>query len=73
MGEEEKTKMLGLMKFWLFGTFIIIFAAVTVYTGAAVGTGLDILGEANYWYAMVLTAALCVAWYFVYRWYLNRK
>ena len=73
MGEEEKTKMLGLMKFWLFGTFIIIFAAATVYTGVAVGTGLDILGQPNYWYAMGITAVLCVIWYYVYRGYLNRK
>ena len=73
MGEEEKTKMLGLMKFWLFGTFIIIFAATTVYTGGALGLGLLIMQEAFYWYAMVITAALCVAWYYVYRWYLNRK
>lgn len=73
MGDEEKSKMLGLMRFWLFGTFIIIFAATTIYIGGALGLGLGILGEPFYWYAMVITAALCVAWFYVYRWYLNRQ
>ncbi|HLB45832.1 MAG TPA: hypothetical protein VJL59_02290 [Anaerolineales bacterium] len=68
---EDKTKMLKLMRFWLFGTFIIVFAAVTVYAGQLVG--LEIMKEANYWYIIVATAALCVAAYFGYQWWLNRK
>ncbi len=72
MSEEEKTKMLGLMKFWLFGTFIIIFAATTIFTGGAMGLGLEILKQTGYWMAMVVTALLCVIWFYVYRWYLNR-
>jgi hypothetical protein len=68
----DKTKLLNLMRFWLFGTFIIVFAAVTVYILAVTGAdwmkvlsaGLPIWG---------LTAVLCVIWYFVYQWYLNRK
>lgn len=70
---DEKEKLLGLMKFWLFGTFIIIFTASTIYSGAAVGTGTLIFGQLNYWIAMVVTAGLCVLWYFVYKWYLDRK
>ncbi len=72
MNDEEKNKMTKLMKFWLFGTFIIFFAATTVYTGGALGLGMKILQQPNYWYAMIGTAALCVVWFYVYRWYLNR-
>jgi hypothetical protein len=72
MSEEEKNKMLGLMKFWLFGTFIIIFAATTIFTGGALGLGLEIIMQTGFWMAMIVTALLCVIWFYVYRWYLNR-
>jgi len=68
--KPSKLSLLKLMRFWLFGTFIIVFAAVTVYIGlfaswsTALVKGLPIWG---------LTAVLCVLWYFVYQWYLNRK
>ena len=70
---DEKTKMLNLMKFWLFGTFIIIFTAATVFVGKVMGTGLLILRELYYWLAMIIAAALCVACYYGYKWWLNRK
>jgi Mn2+/Fe2+ NRAMP family transporter len=70
---DEKTKRLNLMKFWLFGTFIIIFAAATAYVGIALGTGLQILGQLNYWIAIIITAVLCVAFYYGYKWWLDRK
>ncbi len=70
---NDKEKMLGLMRFWLFGTFIIIFAATTIYLGGAVGVGSGILFEPNYWISMVVTAGLCVGWYFVYKWYMGRQ
>ena len=66
----QKSDLLALMRFWLFGTYIIVFAAVTIYIGLftswqqALSKGLPIWG---------LTAVLCVAWYFLYQWYLNRK
>ena len=69
---DEKEKMLGLMRFWLFGTFLIIFVASTVYIGGAVGTGLMIFSQPNYWFSLIITAVLCIAWYYVYKWYLNR-
>ncbi len=69
----EKDKMLGLMRFWLFGTFVIVFVATTIYTGGALGLGLAIFGQPNFWLAMGLTAVLCVIWYYIYSWYLNRK
>ncbi|MBN2503117.1 MAG: hypothetical protein JXB38_20235 [Anaerolineales bacterium] len=70
---NDLEKNLKLMRFWLFGTFVIIFVAATVYVGGAVGTGLVILGELNYWLAMIIAAALCVLWYYIYKWYLTRK
>lgn len=71
MMDDNKTKMLKLMRFWLFGTFIIVFAAVTVYAGMIVG--LEIMKETGYWIIIVSTAVLCVAAYFGYNWWLNRK
>lgn len=68
---EEKTKLLKLMRFWLFGTFIIVYAAVTVYAGMWVG--LEILRELNYWLIIGVTAVLCVGLYFGYQWWLGRK
>ena len=70
---DEKEKMLKLMRFWLFGTFLIIFVAVAIYVGGAIGLGLAILGEANFWLAFVVTAVLCVLWYYLYKWYLDKK
>ncbi len=69
----DKDKMLGLMRFWLFGTFIIVFAATTVYTGGAVQMGLEVLKQPNYWISMAVVAVLCVVWYYVYKWYLDRQ
>ena len=68
----EKGKLLNLMRFWLFGTFVIVFAAITAYIamlnnaniGQALLKGLPIWG---------LTAILCIIWYFFYQWYLGRK
>jgi hypothetical protein len=69
---EEKAKLLNLMKFWLFGTFVIVWAAITLYIGIftnkdwwlAVRTGFPIWG---------IVGALCIVFYFVYRTYLSRK
>jgi hypothetical protein len=68
----EKEKLLNLMRFWLFGTFIIVFAATFMYVGMftnrdwvlAITTSLPIWG---------VTGILCVVWYYVYKWYTNRK
>jgi hypothetical protein len=68
---EDKTKVLKLMRFWLFGTFMIVFAAVTIYAGMLVGT--PILREPNYWFIVGSTAVLCVGTYFGYQWWISRK
>ena len=69
---DENTKKLGLMRFWLFGAYIIILVAVTVYLVAGLGLGTPIFREINYWLAWVIVAVLFVAAYYGYRWYLNR-
>lgn len=69
---ERKTKLLNLFRFWLFGTFVIVWAAMTMYIGlftsqdwmAAIRAGLPIWGT---------IAVLCVAWYFVYQTWLKRQ
>ncbi|MBI3361611.1 MAG: hypothetical protein HY023_10945 [Chloroflexi bacterium] len=71
MMTDDKTKMLKLMRFWLFGTFVIVYAAVTVYAGYFVG--LEIMKQTGYWIIIGVTAVMCVAVYFVYVWWLNRK
>jgi uncharacterized membrane protein YqjE len=73
MNAEEKQKKLKLMRYWLFGIFVIIFAAFTVYIGGVLGLGLLIMQERNYWLAIIATAVLCVAAYYLYKWYLGRK
>jgi len=68
----DRSKLLGLMRYWLFGTFVIVFTATTLYIGlfsrpdwtAALNAGLPIWG---------ITALLCIAWYYVYKWYIGRK
>ena len=70
---EENNQKLNLMRFWLFGTFIIIWAAVSVYLGGVLGLGMRILGELNFWIAFVVTAVLCVLWYYLYKWILGRQ
>jgi len=68
---DPKQKRLRLMRFWLFGSFLIIWAAVTAYialfTGnamAAIVAGLPIWGIAG-------VAAIIL--YFVYKAIVNRQ
>ncbi|MCD6402185.1 MAG: hypothetical protein J7L73_09680, partial [Anaerolineales bacterium] len=68
---KDPDKMLKLMKFWLFGTFVIIFAAAAVYVGGVLGTGLLILGQWRFWAAMLIAAVLCIAWYYIYKSYIT--
>lgn len=70
---EEKEKKLNLMRFWLFGTFVIIWAAALVYIGGVLGLGLAIFGTLNFWIAFVVTAILCFVWYYLYKWVLERQ
>ncbi len=67
----DKEKMLKMMRFWLFGTFIIVFAAVTLYAGMWVGSA--IFSQANYWLIIAVTAVLCVVGYYGYKAYLDKQ
>ena len=67
---EEHTKRLRLMRVWLFGTLVIVAAAVAVYGGLFAGVA--ILLSTGYWLIVGITAVLCVAAYFGYQWWLKR-
>ncbi len=69
---EQENKLTKLMRFWLFGTFVITFVAVTIYGGMF--GGMAIFRETNYWFIQGIVAVACVAIYFGYsRWWLKRK
>ena len=67
-------KLLNLMRFWLFGTFVMISAATT--TGAWLFSIADpdpLTALRVSWPGWAVTAVLCVATYYGYKWYLGRK
>ena len=69
---EDSFTLLALMRFWLFGTFLIVWAALTIFIGLfsnrdwwlAIRAGFPIWG---------IVGALCIIWYFAYKFYLGRK
>ena len=65
---EDKLRM---MRFWLFGTFVILFAAITAYFGYI--AGLAIFKNLYYWIFIVVAAVLCVAGFYIYKSYLGKK
>ena len=71
---EDKEKRLNLMRFWLFGTFVIVWAATFAFAYlwiAPVGADFRdvVITALTVW---VITAVLAVVWYFGYRWWLGR-
>ena len=71
---DDKEKRLNLMRFWLFGTFVIVWAATFAFTYlwiAPVGADfMDVVITAlPVW---VVTAVLAVIWYIGYKWWLGR-
>ena len=69
---EEKSKLLKLMRFWLFSTFIIVFVAVNIYAG--------IFANQDWMLALTktfpiwgITGVLCIIWFFVYKAILKRR
>ena len=69
----DKEKSLALWRFWLFGIYVIVFAAVTVFVGGVLRTGFLIMREPYFWLLWVVLAILFVVWYYIYKAYLNRK
>ena len=71
---EDKAKRLNLMRFWLFGTFVIVWAATFTFTylwtAPMSASIMDVVKIAlPVW---VITAVLAVVWYFGYKWWLTR-
>ena len=69
---DEKTKKLKLMRFWLFGVFVIVFAALTAFLYMPAAGDL-VLAITSAWYIWLIVAVLCVLAYYIYKWILNRK
>jgi hypothetical protein len=71
---EDKAKRLNLMRFWLFGTFVIVWAATFTFTylwtAPASASIMDVVKVAlPIW---IITAVLAVVWYLGYKWWLGR-
>jgi hypothetical protein len=65
-------KKLKLMRYWLFGIFVLVFAGLTAF--------LYLVSRKNLWLALSSgwmiwggTAVLCILAYFGYKWFINRK
>jgi hypothetical protein len=68
----DKGKLLALMRFWLIGTFLIVFVATTTYVGLF--TARDwMLALRLGWPVWGITGLLCIAWYYIYKGYIRRK
>ncbi|RME87178.1 MAG: hypothetical protein D6770_10000 [Anaerolineae bacterium] len=74
--EQEKEKLLRLMRYWLLGTFSIVFAAITAFfwqfTGGYGWTSIWMAFRFG-WPGWGVTGALCVLTYLGYKWYLLRR
>jgi uncharacterized membrane protein YvlD (DUF360 family) len=68
MNEDKKLK---LMKFWLFGTFVILVAAITVYMGMF--AGMAVFSQWQYWLVVVIAAVLSIGSFFLYQGLINKK
>jgi hypothetical protein len=71
--EEKKQKLQKLMLYWVFGTFIIVWAATFAYIGMFTGVGSIGLILKNAWQLWLIVAVLCGAAYGGYVFYLNKK
>jgi len=63
--DQDTEKKLRLMRFWLFGSFILVFTVITLYVGLWIGTA--ILGVWQYWVSMVGAALVFAGFYLVYK------
>ncbi len=68
---DPKVKARKLMRFWVFGTFIITVGAVSVYAGVI--TGFLIFREPLYWLIVGVSLVASVLVLLVHEWYLRRK
>ncbi len=65
-------KKLKLMKFWLFGIFVMVFAGITAFLFYP-ALGNIWLAVTSGWTLWVGTGLLCILVYYGYKWYLGRK
>jgi hypothetical protein len=63
----DRKRRLSLMRYWLFGVFILIFTAMTIYLGGVWGLGIYIFAQPRYWMAMGGTASLTILTYYLYK------
>jgi len=70
---DDQEKKLKMMRFWLFGTFLIIFVAAVIYIGGVWKTGLAVLGLLNFWLAFIIAAVLFIVFYYIYKGYLGKN
>ncbi|MBN2048558.1 MAG: hypothetical protein JW750_12005 [Anaerolineaceae bacterium] len=72
VAKTEKKKLMNLMVFWLFSTFVLVSAA-TLATLAIVAA-LDVWAAVKAaWPIWLVTALICVVFYFVYKTILDRR
>jgi uncharacterized membrane protein YhaH (DUF805 family) len=54
------------LKFWMFGIFVLVFAAVTAVMTMVSGKNFGLVfSQLNYWLMIGATAVLCILGYFV--------
>ncbi|MBN2085885.1 MAG: hypothetical protein JW748_11750 [Anaerolineales bacterium] len=68
---DPKVKVRKLMRFWVFGTFIITAGAVSAYAGVI--TGFLIFREPLYWLIIGVCLVASVLVLLIHEWYLKRK
>ena len=74
MAQNDTEKRLKLMRFWLIGIFIIVFAGTSIFSGY-IGSiiGSPIGGMLVSWPIWLVTAVLALAVYFGYKYWIGRK
>ena len=70
--DEDKVKRLKVMRFWLFGTFVIVWASITMYIGLFTGSDWVAALKAGFPIWGIIGVA-CIVWYVVYLWWLRRQ
>ena len=70
--DEGKRKLLSLMRFWLIGTYMIVFATVVLFVGMTTPCGFlpAVIKTAP---TLTLLAVVCVVWYFAYVMYIRKN
>jgi hypothetical protein len=66
-------KKLKLMKYWLFGLFVFVFAGLTAYMYLWTKKTNILMAIQSGWSIWGITAVLCILAYYGYKWFLGRK